>query len=470
MYGASRGLEIIQVDRKDKIIKMYFNNENEKNEWFEQIYIYTNMLAERTVIAKYKWFLEKCPTYILSQSDVKPTSKENDSNSLYKDHINILKDGIIKAEVAAGSLKGIKNLSYVNGLGTGSYRETKKTQVPVIQDIFKRSTSISGTSTVAASKPAATRTNSGGGFSRASSVPSFAPNEELKTTPKKMPQTISAITLTNMEEKESFTPSPACSSKDKPPVPPRAVSPIVDLSSNSSNSTSNSRSGTPSPTCNFEPIVPPRPPSKIPPPPPPITMDSLRYSSTNNFSLPLPPPPSPVAFDPTIPTLDDLPLPPQEFLISSSQSMSCTNLYESARTTSNSVSPRSQISASSPSFDHPTFVDHKLNTNAARVSATTPGKTQYHHNQYTTIPPPILKRPTSCVAKPSMPPPPDKSTNNMPPPPPLYNPHENVVSPPLSKGAPRSNLLGGGRMPPPPPNSMKTAPQPLKLPIHPPLK
>ncbi|EFA81657.1 pleckstrin domain-containing protein [Heterostelium album PN500] len=331
-YGATRGFEMLLLDKKDKILKFYYNNENEKNEWFEQIYLYTNRIADPAVIT----------------------------------------------EVAAGSLKGVKGLSSVGGYpfnqSSGSLREQpRRPPPPSVHDIFRRSsgsdsavpisvdennnfmsppqmlsppslngsssstisngsqcssgspTPVSSTNSTPTITPSqsstsvssATRSNSTSNFSRAYSVPSFtSTNEEMKPNPKKMPPTISSITLTSIDvvEKE-LSPNnvPSGSERYRPPVPPRAPTPT----------TPNSGTQSPVPPQMMEQydnldsafelnskgkMAPPPPPlpSRItlqPPPflptPPPLCQStppsafSTSYTSLAEISLlPIPPPPS----------------------------------------------------------------------------------------------------------------------------------------------------------------------------------
>ncbi|EGG23896.1 hypothetical protein DFA_06034 [Cavenderia fasciculata] len=168
------------------------------------------------------------------------------------------------------------------------------------------STSISSTTTTPtiSSRPITScKSTNSNNFSRASSVPSFMTNDEMKGSAKKMPPTISSITFSAIEDKDDYnivaeitssTTSAIISSR--PPVPPRS-SPSSD--SNTPNH-STPRSGTPSPPCNDDiqkskPPLPPRnhsPLSFLPPPPPPLHTQLANGNNHQDFSsLTLPPPP-----------------------------------------------------------------------------------------------------------------------------------------------------------------------------------
>ncbi|GAM24763.1 hypothetical protein SAMD00019534_079380 [Acytostelium subglobosum LB1] len=469
IYGSTRGFEMLLPEKDDKIKRFYFAHESEKNEFFQMIYQHSNMnLLDKSWLVKYKTFLDKCSSY-------------GDPAAVAAAEAASLRD------FGCSSLKGFKSLNnFANSGYTLEQMQPRRQQqpVPMLQDIFRKSTSdvnslvsptsqdvgdhflsppcsssssstphaytptfssispainshsynsnsISPSSSSTSVSRAANSNTPSTNFTRASSFPSLSQsNEEMRHSPKKMPQTISSITYTSMEEKEYELQQAAAQHQQHPIIPPRPSTLGVD-----------SRSSTPSSTGRYSPLtgsfenleqevnsskspnrmappIPARTGAALPPPPPLPPALNLPISA---MVISLPPPPPPLL---SPPTGMDLTSPPK---------------FETGR-------PRMQ----GGSFNVPTPVSGVALKRPHSYSSPIPPTTTTNNinNVHTSA---FNKMMTSRPPIPMVPPPSSSSSS----------------SSPSSGGKP---LLGGGRMPPPPPSiNTKTrslTPVSAKAPVH----
>ncbi|EGC28479.1 hypothetical protein DICPUDRAFT_96166 [Dictyostelium purpureum] len=349
--GYKEGFEMLLLnEKKEKIIGLYFKNEEEKKEWFTLISQLVGGNIDATKQNRYSWFTKKNSNYLtsstnssISMSSLSSTSIDiSMSPSPYSSSLNTSKESSPNLESPSFANKQNQQQKYqqpntisLNSTtpNSGSLRDGRKPPPPPnVKDIFGFKPPSPGPSPNSTLTPSqidqisptfhSTTVPSSSNFSRASSVPSFYNldvDPSSRHSARRMPQTISSIPMSEMDASSQLPQivQPTNGKANRPPPPPRNQSPYNTL--NQSIDSSNEYSSAITPRSEY---THSNPSSGINTP---LSSSSeymsIKNSNSKSFNNLLPPPP--------------LTLPPLINKSTSSSNINSTNIHSSLDVSSN---------------------------------------------------------------------------------------------------------------------------------------